>query len=182
MIFLIRGVGNALLNSLRNFTHDKDVVKWVQVSFMFTLLEQPRRYRFRLRLRLRQCSFNQNRYIYHIRFTKNTPIYNNHVFLMYNESNAHWETSIKVISYPWHGGHPKRKSMHTQWNNTQCNFLMTECVLRRPPWGPPLRHPYYRRDSRTHLRAGHSQVKSTDARSPEDRYSSNGRWGTHDIG
>ena len=72
----------------------------------------------RLRLRLRQCLFNQNRYRYHIRFTKNITIYNNHIFLIYNESNARWETSIKVISDRWHGGHPKRNSMHTQWENT----------------------------------------------------------------
>ena len=71
-----------------------------------------------LRLRLRQCLFNQNRYRYHIRFTKNITIYNNHIFLIYNESNARWETSIKVISDRWHGGHPKRNSMHTQWENT----------------------------------------------------------------
>ena len=31
------------------------------------------------------------------------------------------------------GGHPKRKSMHTHWDNTPCNFLTTECVPRRPP-------------------------------------------------
>ena len=101
---------------------------------------------------------------YHIKYTKNTPIYNNHIILIYNESNARWETSIKVISDRWHRGHPKRKSMHTQCDNTQCNFLTTKCVPRRPPPGPPLRHPYYRRDSRNHLRAGHLQMKSTGAR------------------
>ena len=68
--------------------------------------------------RLRQCLFNQNRYRYHIRFTKNITINNNHILLIYNESNACWETSIKVISDRWHGGHPKRNSMHTQWDNT----------------------------------------------------------------
>ena len=47
-----------------------------------------------------------------------TPIYNNRIFRIYNESNARCETSIKVISDRWHGGHPKRKSMHTQWENT----------------------------------------------------------------
>ena len=108
-----------------------------------------------LRLRLRQCLFNQNRYRYHIRFTKNITIYNNHIFLIYNESNARWETSIKVISDRWHRGHPKRNSMHTQWENTKCNFLTMGGVPRRPPPGPPLWHPYYRRDSRTHLRTGH---------------------------
>ena len=61
-----------------------------------------------VRLRLRQCLFNQNRYRYHIRSTKNITIYNNHIFLIYNESNARGETSIKVISDRWHGGHPKR--------------------------------------------------------------------------
>ena len=86
------------------------------------------------RLRLRQCLFNQNRYRYHIRFTRNTPIYNNHIFLIYNESNARWETSIKVISDRWHGGHPERKSMRTQWDNTQCNFLTMECVPRLYNW------------------------------------------------
>ena len=45
---------------------------------------------------------------------KNITIYNNHIFLIYNESNAHWETSIKVISDRWHWGHPKRNSMHMQ--------------------------------------------------------------------
>ena len=74
--------------------------------------------KLRVRLRLRQCLFNQNRYRYHIRFTKNITIYNNHILLIYNESNACWETSIKVISDRWHGGHPNRNSMHTQWENT----------------------------------------------------------------
>ena len=39
---------------------------------------------------------------------------------------------------------------------------------RRPSPGPPLWHPYYRRDSRTHLRAGHPQVKYTGARSANE--------------
>ena len=34
----------------------------------------------------------------------------------------------------------------TRRENTWCNFLMTGCVPRRPPPGPPLRHPYYERD------------------------------------
>ena len=42
------------------------------------------------------------------------------------------------------------------------------CVPRRPPPGPPLRYPYYRRDSQTHLKAGHPQVKYTGARSANE--------------
>ena len=45
-----------------------------------------------------QSLLNQNRYKYHIKFTKKTPpIYNSQIFLIHNESKARWETSIKVI-------------------------------------------------------------------------------------
>ena len=84
--------------------------------------------KYPLRLRLRQCLFNQNRYRYHIRFTKNITIYNNHILLIYNESNACWETSIKVTSDRWHGGHPKRNSMlriASLWNLVNC----VNCVM-----------------------------------------------------
>ena len=99
------------------------------------------------------------------RVYKNTSIYNNHIFLIYNESNARLETSIKVISDRWYRGPLKRKSMQTQWENIYCNFLTTGCVPRRPPPGPPLRHPCYRR---THLRARHPQMKSTGAQSANE--------------
>ena len=73
-----------------------------------------------LPLRLRSDSDSDNVYSTKINtdtisgLQKNITIYNNHIFLIYNESNAHWETSIKVISDRWHGGHPKRNSMHMQ--------------------------------------------------------------------
>ena len=79
----------------------------------------------RLRLRLRKCLLKKIDTDTISGLHKNTLIYNNHTFLIYNESNARCETSIKVISDRWHGGHPKGKSMHTQWENTLCNFLTT---------------------------------------------------------
>ena len=150
---------------------------WTQCYVVITVLNVctsiwwiifPHSYLLRLRLRLRQCLFNQNRYRNHIRFTKNITIYNNHIFLIYNESDARWETSIKVISDRWHGGHPKRNSMHTQWEKYITQLSDDGVRPTATTAGPSLRHPNYRRDSRTHLRAGHPQVKYTGARSANE--------------
>ena len=43
-------------------------------------------------------------------FRKNT---NSIILQIYDESDVFWETPTKAISDYWHGGHPKRKSMHS---------------------------------------------------------------------
>ena len=90
----------------------------------------------------------------------NITIYNNHIFLIYN---ARWETPIKVISDTRRGiACTRSERIHN------AIFWRWGCVPRRPAPGPPLRHPYYRRDSRTHLRAWHPHVKYTGARSANE--------------
>ena len=101
--------------------------------------------RVRLRLRLRQCSFNQNRYRYHIMLTKT----NQYTITIYS-----W-----YIMKLMHGGRPPLRSyltagMGATRRGRACtrserihNATFWKRVPRRPPPGPPLQHPYYRRDS-----------------------------------